>query len=282
MSACHAQHYPKRPNRPSKPRLSTKKLCALPPCTSKINSRCCTSSFFLEPFFHQKGFMHALLTGSAFFSLPTYSFSSPSLVWPNVCRFPSAGGPIRSFETNAHNCLSADPLHELEDNLLGTTRKEPTITVINNKKHYSPKKLRATLPSRVVSTSNIFPLRLELSTRTMWLRHNTMEDSVSQVCIRLCTKVTIIFWPSNGTNDELRQPHLLGPPTWLRLLSQTLPSIVSASGEVASLLFTLFPVDFYPSFRWTFWKRIQIGLRDPFDPLHSWVQTRHPDDKDPE
>ena len=54
-----------------------------------------------------------------------------------------------------------------------------------------------------------------------------------------------------------------------------------ATGQCASILFTLFPGDYgdYDNLlQWRLSKIIHIGIRDQLDPLNTWTKTIHPDD----
>ena len=50
-----------------------------------------------------------------------------------------------------------------------------------------------------------------------------------------------------------------------------------ATGNCASILFTLFPGDYENLLKWPFSKLIQIGIRDQLDPMNNWMKTIRPD-----
>ena len=53
-----------------------------------------------------------------------------------------------------------------------------------------------------------------------------------------------------------------------------------ATGKCASVLFTLLPGDYDNLLKWPFSKHILIGIRDPLDPLNTWMKTTR-QDQDP-
>ena len=50
-----------------------------------------------------------------------------------------------------------------------------------------------------------------------------------------------------------------------------------ATGNCASILFTLFPGDFDNLLKWPFSKLIHFGIRDQLDPVNTWMKTIRPD-----
>ena len=50
-----------------------------------------------------------------------------------------------------------------------------------------------------------------------------------------------------------------------------------ATGNCASILFTLFPGDYDDLLKWPFSKLIQIGIRDQLDQMNNWMKTIRPD-----
>ena len=54
-----------------------------------------------------------------------------------------------------------------------------------------------------------------------------------------------------------------------------------ATGNCASILFTLFPGDYDNLLQWLFSKKILIGIRDQLDPMNTWKKTIHPDQDPP-
>ena len=50
-----------------------------------------------------------------------------------------------------------------------------------------------------------------------------------------------------------------------------------ATGKCASILFTLFTVDYDNLLKWPFSKLIHVGIRDQLDPMNAWMKTIRPD-----
>ena len=50
-----------------------------------------------------------------------------------------------------------------------------------------------------------------------------------------------------------------------------------ATGNCASILFTLFPGNYDNLLQWPFSKFIHIGIRDQLDPMNNWMKTVRPD-----